>query len=67
MVKFGMIAGAGNVIFNESVASAKSSLGGAAGSVLRFLGRNGLGSFSDHARIGRALEMPRSAVFSKFL
>ena len=40
------------------MASAKSSLGGAAGSVLRCLGRIGLGSFSDHARIGRALEMP---------
>ena len=24
---------------------------------MRFLGRNGLGSWSDHARIGRALEM----------
>ena len=40
----------------------------AAGSVLRFLGRNGFGSFADHGRIGRALEMPRqlfSVNFSK--
>ena len=39
------------------LASAKSSLGGAAGSVLRFLGRIILGTVSDHSRIGRALEM----------
>ena len=63
VVKFGMIAGAGNVvIFNRicswRVRDARSTLGGAAGSVLRCLGRNGLGSCSDHARIGRALEMP---------
>ena len=37
--------------------SAKSSLCGAAGCGLRFLGRIVLGSFSDHGRIGRALEM----------
>ena len=35
----------------------ESNLGGAAGSVLRFHGRIILGSWSDHARIGRALEM----------
>ena len=35
----------------------ESNLGGAAGSVLRFHGRIMVGSWSDHARIGRALEM----------
>ena len=48
---FGMIAGAGNVVIFNRISSAKSSLGGAAGSVLRFQGRIMLGSFSDHARI----------------
>ena len=36
---------------NLLLASAKSSLGGAAGSVLRFLGRIMLGSWSDRSRI----------------
>ena len=35
----------------------KSTLGGAAGCGLRFLGRIILGSFSERSRIGRALEM----------
>ena len=54
-----------NFQWNLLLASAKSSLGGAAGCGLRFLGRIMVGSwsdhgrmFSDHARIGRALEMP---------
>ena len=61
MVKFGMIAGAGNVVIFNRIC--KSSLGGAAGSVLRCLGRNGLGSCSDRSRIGNDV----SAVFTKFL
>ena len=53
-----MIAGARNVvIFNFASGERESNLGGAAGSVLRFHGRIILGSFSDHSRIGRALEM----------
>ena len=44
-------------------ASVKSSLGGAAGCGLRFLGRNGLGAWSDRSRIGNDV-LP---VFSKFL
>ena len=55
VVGFGMIAGAGNVvIFNRicSWRSAKSTLGGAAGSVLHFLGRIVLGTVSDRSRIG---------------
>ena len=54
LVKFGMIAGAGNVVIFNRICS---TLGGAAGCGLRFLGRNGLGTVSDHGRIGRALEM----------
>ena len=53
-----------NFQWNLLLASAKSSLGGAAGCGLRFLGRimvgyarNGLGTVSDRSRIGRALEM----------
>ena len=56
MVKFGMIAGAGHVVIFNRICSWRA-LGGAAGCGLRFQGRNGLGSCSDHARIGRALEM----------
>ena len=41
----------------------ESNLGGAAGSVLRFHGRNGLGSWSDRSRIGN----DTAAVFSKFV
>ena len=54
VVKFGMIAGAGNVVIVNRICSwrgAKSSLCGAAGCGLRFLGRIMLGSWSDHARI----------------
>ena len=47
--------------------SAKSSLCGAAGCGLRFLGRIILGSCSDHGRIGRALEMTFHLFFSQFL
>ena len=46
--------------------SAKSNLRGAAGSVLRFLGRIMLGSVSDHGRIGRALEMPLQLFSANF-
>ena len=59
-----------NFQWNLLLASAKSSLGGAAGCGLRFLGRimvgswsDVLGSCSDRSRIGNAT----SAVFSKFL
>ena len=59
-----------NFQWNLLLASAKSSLGGAAGCGLRFLGRimvgyarNGLGSVSDRSRIGNDV----SPVFSKFL
>ena len=48
----------------------ESNLGGAAGSVLRFHGRNGLGTVSERSRIGRALEMtlqPFSANLSQIL
>ena len=60
MVKFGMIAGAGNVVIFNRICSwrvRKVASGGAAGCGLRFLGRIILGSFSDRSRIGRALEM----------
>ena len=54
LVKFGMIAGAGNVvIFNRNLllASVRSSLCGAAGCGGPVYGRIMLGSCSDHARI----------------
>ena len=62
VVKFGMIAGAGNVvIFNRIICLSwrvrKVALAARRVAVLRFLGRIILGSFSDHSRIGRALEM----------
>ena len=52
-VKFGMIAGARNVVIFNRIASGEreSNLGGAAGSVLRFHGRIMLGSFSERSRI----------------
>ena len=67
LVKFGMIAGAGNVvIFNRicsrrvwkvaSVARRVAVCEFMVGSVSNH-GRIGLGSWSDHSRIGRALEM----------
>ena len=65
-VKFGMIAGARNVVFFQYkllVVGVKSNLGCEAGCGLTV-------SFSDHARIGRALEMtlhPFSANFSEIL
>ena len=46
-----------NFQWNLLLASAKSSLGGAAGCGLRFLGRIMVGTVSDRSRIGRALEM----------
>ena len=52
-----------NYFSNLLLGSAESSLGGAAGSVLRCLGRIGLKSFPDRSRIGNAT----SAVFNKFL
>ena len=60
MVKFGMIAGAGNVVIFNRICSRpvrKVALAARRVAVLRFLGRIILGSWSDHARIGRALEM----------
>ena len=68
-----MIAGARNVVIFNRICfwrARKSNLGGAAGSGLRFHGRIILGSFSDHGRIGRALEMtlqPFSANLSQIL
>ena len=52
MVKFGMIAGAGNVvIFNRISSWRVRKVALAAGSVLRFQGRIMLGSWSDRGRI----------------
>ena len=64
-VKFGMIAGARNVVIFNRICfwrARESNLGGAAGSVLRFHGRIMLGSFSDRSRIGNDV----SSVFTKF-
>ena len=68
MVKFGMIAGAGNVvIFNRICSWRVRKVASVARRVAVCVFRVGswsdhgrivLGSFSDHARIGRALEMP---------
>ena len=68
MVKFGMIAGAGNVvIFNRigswrvrkvALAARRVAVGGFWVGTVSERSRNGLGTVSDHARIGRALEMP---------
>ena len=71
-VKFGMIAGARNVVIFNRICfwRARSNLGGAAGSVLRFHGRIMVGTVSERSRIGRALEMtlqPFSANLSQIL
>ena len=55
MVKFGMIAGAGNVVIFNRICSwpvRKVALAARRVAVLRFLGRIGLGSVSDHGRNG---------------
>ena len=67
MVKFGMIAGAGNVVIFNRICSwrvRKVALAARRVAVCVFRvgswserSRNGPGSFSDHSRIGRALEM----------
>ena len=77
MVKFGMIAGAGNVVIFNRICSwpvRKVALAARRVAVLRCLGRIGLGSFSDHSRImvGSCSDRSRignatSAVFSYFL
>ena len=54
MVKFGMIAGAGNVVIFHRICSRpvrKVALAARRVAVLRFLGRIMLGSWSDHGRI----------------
>ena len=59
-----------NFQWNLLLASAKSSLCGAAGCGLRFLGRIMVGSFSDHARIfsdRSRIGNGTAAVFRKFL
>ena len=75
-VKFGMIAGARNVVFFNTKCSwwVKGHLGCEAGCGLTVSwsdhGRIMLGSWSDHGRIGRALEMtfhPFSANFFEIL
>ena len=66
LAKFGMIAGAGNVVIFNRICSCRARN---APSVARrvavcvFM----VGSFSDHGRIGRALEMTRQPFFGKFL
>ena len=73
MVKFGMIAGAGNVVIFNRICSwrvRKVASGGAAGCGLRFQGRIMVGSFSDHSRImlGSVAHWKcHFTVFSKFL
>ena len=58
LVKFGMVAGAGNVvIFNRICSRPVRKVPLAARRVaVAFLGRIILGSWSDHGRIGRALD-----------
>ena len=73
LVKFGMIAGARNVVFfntNCSWWARKETSVARRVADGRFHARIMLGSFSDHARIGRALEMtfhPFSANFFEIL
>ena len=67
MVKFGMIAGAGNVVIFNRICSWRVRKVALAARRVQFCGfrvgswsdhsRIILGSFSDHGRIGRALEM----------
>ena len=66
MVKFGMIAGAGNVVMFNRICSwrvRKVALAARRVQFLRFLGRIMLGTVSDRSRIGNDV----SPVFSKFL
>ena len=74
MVKFGMIAGAGNVVIFNRICSWRVRKVALAARRVQFCvswvgsWSDMLGSCSDHARIGRALEMPLhlfSANFSK--
>ena len=68
MVKFGMIAGAGNVVIFNRICSWRVRKVALAARRVQFCvfwvgswserSRNGLGTVSDDARIGRALEMP---------
>ena len=72
MVKFGMIAGAGNVVIFSRISSwrvRKVALAARRVAVCVFwVGSwsDMLGSFSDHARIGRALEMPLQLFSANF-
>ena len=73
MVKFGMIAGAGNVVIFSRICSRPVRKVALAARRVQFCvlwvgsfsdhSRNGLGSFSDRSRIGNDV----SPVFSKFL
>ena len=56
MVKFGMIAGAGNVVIFNRICSWRVRKVALAARRVQFC-VFWVGSFSDHARIGRALEM----------
>ena len=77
VVKFGMIAGAGNVIIFNKICSWRARKVPLAAPRVQFRAfrvgswsdrsRIMVGSVSDHGRIGRALEMTFSAVFGKFL
>ena len=80
MVKFGMIAGAGNVVIFNRICSWPVRKVALAARRVQFCvvwvgsvsdhSRIILGSWSDHARIGRALEMPLqlfSAIFCLIL
>ena len=64
MVKFGMIAGAGNVVIFNRICSWRmrkvASVARRVAVCVSWVGSwsDMLGSWSDHARIGRALEMP---------
>ena len=57
MVKFGMIAGAGNVVIFNRICSGRVRKVALAARRVQFCVFR-VGSFSDHSRIGRALEMP---------
>ena len=65
MVKFGMIAGAGNVVIFNRICSRpvrKVALAARRVAVCVFW----VGSFSDHSRNGRALEMPLQPFSANF-
>ena len=68
-MKFGKIAGARNVVFfNTNRSSGARKVTSVAWRVAdwRKRSRNVIGSFSDHARIGRALEMTFQLFFANF-